>query len=194
MDGAPAPRQRIFPRHPAPARYIAGVRTFLSIALALSFLTTLNSNALAQERRANALTADDLAVALGVHWWIVKIPSDLSPNVEIRVEVDSADGKMLEGGPGFSAPNLGKEARIYCYEIPGSNQMKVLITTERGESSVLLNNYFKGSGYTGAANGAVLSSDDVLLKFDKTKGAHFTGGNELTPGQIGLKVHITRRP
>lgn len=172
---------------------MANMRFLFSGTLALMLLLALCGHASAQERRVSDLTANDLAEALGVHWWIVKLPEDIGPKDMVGVESVSSDGKVLQGGGGFSGPGaaLGREIRIYCYEDKAAKQSYVLIKTKAGEAGVPFDDYFKYGGIGGAANGAVLNVGDILLKFSKQ--GSFTGGNEMLPGQVGLKVVITHR-
>ncbi len=144
----------------------------------------------------SGLTANDLAEVLGVHWWIVRLPEGIGPKDWVGVQSVSSDGKVLQGGGGFSGPGaaLGREIRIYCYEDKAANRAYVQINTKGGGAGVPFDDYFKDAAIGGVANGVVLNVGDILIKFDKTKNASFTGGNDMNPGQVGLKVVITHRP
>jgi hypothetical protein len=175
---------------------MASMRSLFSSALALVFILMIfGGRVSAQEQRVSNLTANDLAEALGVHWWIVKLPDGIGPKDVVGVEAVSADGKVLQGGGGFSGPGsaLGREIRIYCYEDKAAKVTYVQIKTKGGGAGIPFDDYFKDAGVGGAANGSVLNVGDILIKFDNTKNVSFTGGNELLPGQVGLKVVITHR-
>src|SRR5580658_3506268 len=65
----------------------------------------------ADEGRASGLSKKELANAQNIHWWTVKIPSDLVPNKDmVNLSFISSDGKEVDGmtklrmGPSNSAP------------------------------------------------------------------------------------------
>jgi len=171
--------------------------TFFYMALSLLLLTTFACNAPAQERRLDDLTANDLAEALGVHWWIVKVPHPQSPKDSIKVELVSADGKVLPGGGALGGQfDWGGEVRVYCYEELALHQLKVMLKTKDAtEGGYYFDDYFKSASASGGvANGTVVSVADVFMKFNVTKAGTLTGGTVLGPGEIGLRVVIKHMP
>ena len=166
------------------------MRTLL-FALLFVFGGTL-TNSFGQEVRASDLTANDLAEVLGVHWWTVKIPANLGSKDTVGIELFASDGKKLGGGGAFSGVNLGSEVRIFCYEEKSEKLGIVVIRTKGGTATFPIEDYFRYGGVGGASNGSVLHLQDTLIKFSKE--ASFNGGNELLPGQVGMRVVVTRRP
>jgi hypothetical protein len=63
-----------------------------------------------------------------------------------------------------------------------------------GAATASYTDYLKGAAVGGPGNGAVQNVGDILMKFDSTKSPSFTGGNVMSPGQVGLRVCIERRP
>jgi len=195
MDSAHAPRQRIFPRHPATTRYIAGMRVLILSILSGIFLSSCSRTDTGLERHVSDMTANDLAEATGVHWWIVRLPEPSTPKDMVGIEVISSDGKVLTGGGGMGGEfSWGGELRVYCYEESALNRMTVAYKAKNGGLAVeRFDDYFKGAATSGASNGTVLNVGDILLKFDNTKSPSFTGGNVMYPGQVGIRVAINRR-
>jgi hypothetical protein len=149
----------------------------------------------AQEAHPSDLTANDLAEALSIHWWTIKLPPHLGPKAEVGVGAMTSDGKKLEGGGGFSGGNLGDKLRVYCWEDSTAHLMKVVIKLENGNmSGMYLKDYFKDAAVGGPSNGAVLNVGDSLIKFDASKSPSMVGGNAMLPGQTGLRVVIGQRP
>ncbi len=148
----------------------------------------------AQEHRGqHHLTANDLAEALAIHWWIVKLPPNLGPKDMVGVELVSSDGKRLAGGGGFSGGKIGPEIKIYCWEDEAANVAKVAINTlGQGSGTMMVTNYFKNAAVGGASNGTVLNVGDNLLIFDQSTTPSFNG--TMQNGQVGLRVAITKRP
>jgi hypothetical protein len=147
----------------------------------------------AQELHPSDLTANDLAEALSVHWWTVKLPHDLKPKDMVGVEAISSDGKRLEGSGGFSAQTgvpIGDTMRIYCWEDKASHLTNIVMKTSCGTFTMFLKDYFKGAALAAQPNGAVLNVGDILLNFDSSKSPSFSGVN-LSKGQVGLRVVIT---
>src|SRR5450755_2767717 len=116
----------ISPRHVILSILDRSMRTLL-LLVALIFVTVgLDQKMNAQEARPQDLTANDLAEALSVHWWTVKLPPHLGPKAMVGVEAITADGKKLDGGGGFSGGDLGDKMRIYVWEDAGSHETKVI--------------------------------------------------------------------
>jgi len=148
------------------------------------------------EAHPSDLTTRDLSDVLSLYWWTVNIPTDLKPKDMVGVELISSDGKTLEGGGGFSPTTepIGSTMRVYCWEDKGSHQMNVMLKTEKGDvATTYFTDYFKGAANGGYANGTVLNVGDILLKFDPSKTPSLSGSDELSDGQIGLRVVVTRK-
>jgi len=146
------------------------------------------------------LSADDLAEALGLHWWSVRLPDNFKPGDTIGVQWISSDGT---GIPGSSATMVntslvpGAIVKIYCRDQPGGPALE--IKSPNGE----LNTTFPAITLTAAAvaglpNGALANNGDLLLKLvnrapDGTLA--IAPGNTLNPGDIGLRlvIHIAPR-
>jgi len=158
--------------------------------------STLAVKAQTSENRASSLTANQLAEVIGVHWWIVRLPSDLGLKDKVCVSFVNYDGKEVAEGCGFSSGpglnKLGPEAKVFCWEDEASHQIRVQMQISGNTGTSPVKDFFDQAAVGGPANGTVLKPDDILIKFDSSKRASMTNGNELLPGQIGMKVVIKR--
>ena len=170
------------------------------LGLALVILVIVDAPCVgAQESHPSDLTANDLAEMLSIHWWTIQLPKDLKPKDMVGVEIVSADGKRLEGGGGVSSwpggKSLGNSIKIFCWEDEALRLANVRIKTADGSAGGFhLKDYFKSGASFGSPNGAVLKVGDVLIKFSSSPTASFSDGDALEPGQVGLRVVITRKP
>jgi len=163
---------------------------FLFFALVSPFLLK------ADDRQASSLTANELAEALDIHWWIVEIPSDLGPKDSVGLSLVSSNGKEVAGGtsisPGPANINLGTSVKVFCWEERSSGHMNLKLEVAGNMGSSYAHDYFHNAACGGPGNGSILKPGDLLLKFDSSKNATLTAGNTLSPGQVGLKVVIKR--
>jgi len=168
------------------------MRIVLSFFLVLVSSLALKAEAL--ENRASSLTASELSEVLGIHWWIVELPSNLGPKDHVCISFVDSNGNEVAAGSSFSPGpaniKLGPEAKVFCWEDKASGQIKVTLQVANNSGTSGAQNFFDKAATGGPANGTVLKPGDVLIKFDSSKGANFTGGNEMHPGQIALKIVV----
>jgi hypothetical protein len=166
----------------------------ITLALLLALLSP--SLLKAEEHHVSNLTANELAEALDIHWWVVKIPSNLGPKDSVGISLVSSDGKEVAVGTSISSGpgkiKLGELAKIFCWEEKASGHMKLKLEVAGTVGSSYAQDYFNNAACGGPENGSVLNPGDILLKFDSSKSPSITGGNALLPGQFGLKVVINR--
>jgi hypothetical protein len=141
------------------------------------------------------LTADDLAEALGVHWWAVRLPDNFKPGDSILVQWIASDGTGLTGCSASmvnTAMTPGAIIKIYCHDQSGGPALE--IKTPNGE----LNTTFPAISLTAAAlgglpNGAFANNGDILLKVVKRAAdgsLTVAPGNTLNRGDIGLRLVV----
>jgi hypothetical protein len=146
------------------------------------------------------LTADDLAEALGMHWWAVRLPDNFKPGDTIGIQWISSDGAGITGSSATMVNTslvAGAIVKIYCHDQPGGPALE--IKSPNGE----LNTTFPAISLNAAAlgglpNGASANNGDILLKLVKRApdgSLTVAPGNTLNPGDIGLRlvVHTAAR-
>jgi hypothetical protein len=168
---------------------------FLGCSLCvLTMLMGVVRNAPGQGVHPEMLSADDLAQALSIHWWILQAPADVKSGDQVYWEVVGPDGKPEDGSGSFrlEATDANAKIRIYCWEDENLHRAKVVIQTRKSASNGTFTDYFEGRSSSGPTNGSVVNSGDVVLKFDSATAANFTGDNTVLSGQVGLKFGIEK--
>jgi hypothetical protein len=143
----------------------------------------------------STLSTDDLACAMGMHWWTTTLPADMPGTATIGVQWVSSDGKPLTGDS-VSMTNISLTAgaliKIFCHDQPGG--AAVTIQTPKGD----LNTTFPGISFTratlaGLPSGASAKNNDLLLKLiQRAADGTLTipPANTLNPTDIGLRLVI----
>jgi hypothetical protein len=141
------------------------------------------------------LSADDLADALGIHWWTVQLPADMPGTGTIVIQWISANGMGLTGQSASmtnKSMTAGAVIKIFCRDEPGGAALT--IKTPGGDLSTT----FPGISFTGATlgglpDGSEAKSNDVVLKVVRRNpdGTLIVPpGNTLNPGDLGMRVVI----
>ena len=176
---------------------------FLVLILATSAKAQVQSSPLpapADVRQASGLTKKEFGTAQNIHWWTVKIPSDLGPKDMVGISFISSDGKEIDGlnqlslGPGSNGAKFGPFLNVACWEDTSSGRMKLKEKVKGcGSCGTDYEDYLAHAVSSGPSNGSLLHPGDLLLKFDLAKNSTFAPGNALLPGQIGLRVAVVRQ-
>jgi hypothetical protein len=142
-----------------------------------------------------SLTADELAEALGVHWWAVRLPDNFKPGDSIGVQWISSDSTAVTGCSVTMVNTSmvpGAIVKIYCHDQPGGPALTI------HSPFGVANTTFPAISLTaaalgGLANGAFANNGDILLKVvNRAPDGSLTvaPGNTLNPGDIGLRLVI----
>lgn len=139
------------------------------------------------------LSAPELAQALGVDWWEVRLPGAQSDQFMVGLQLDFGDGRkpLTTGESNFTG---GSKIKVFRQSIPNSEQMYVALISEKGKTlSTTLPKLFSGMYIGIAPVGSTTNPGEYLCKGSKKTTGHIESSQSLGPNECGLKVVVQKK-
>ena len=135
------------------------------------------------------LEAADIAKALGMNWWQVRLPADLDPNDFITVTYEHPDGSIESQG-GSTGWQAGSIVKVLAWSNEDGNKLRYAVLHKDGllKGSLSIESQMKGVTMT-FSRGKILNAGDVLMKFSEK---NVLASSEIHPGEIGLILHVNK--
>lgn len=131
------------------------------------------------------LSAKDLARAMGVDWWSVRLPEGDQP-LMLRFVLKNSDGtKNYSGAMGFPP---GITIKVYCWPAEDKEWLKVSITSEKSVMKTMIKNPFSKAKVVAypVQIGDTTDLGQFLIKGSKER--EVTSEQSLKDGEFGLFV------
>ena len=136
------------------------------------------------------LEAADIAKALGMNWWQIRLPADLDPNDFVTLTYKHPDGSIESQG-GSNKWQAGSIVKVLVWSNEDSNKLRYAVLHKDSilKGSLAMKSQMKCVCMT-FARGKILNAGDVLMKFSEQ---NVLASSEIRPGEIGLILHINRK-
>jgi len=138
--------------------------------------------------RSDAVSADELARAMGIQTWQVRLPSDLPPDASVGLALLRDDGSRVTGGGigGFKPHDL---VTVFLWEIEKENQtMRYAIVTNEAAARGLLYADVHANITTDFNPGRIRQANEFLLKGSETE--KVTSDANLKKGEWGVALVV----
>ena len=138
------------------------------------------------------LSASELAQALGVDWWEVRLPGAQSDQFMVGVQLDFGDGRkpLSTGKSNFIG---GSKIKVFRQYIRDSEQMYVAVVSEKGHTSATLPKLFSGMYIGLVPVGSTAKPGEYLCKTSKETTGFIESSQSLGPNECALKVVVQKK-
>ena len=137
------------------------------------------------------LTVADIASALDMKFWNVRLPEDHGPDDVVSFACKYSDGRIVsQGGSSSSEWEGGTILKVIVWGGEDGKQLKYMFKSNGGmiKSSFDMTDEMPGST-SSFSIGKTVDPGDLLMKFAKNSSL---GGRDIRPGDLGLIVHIEK--
>jgi hypothetical protein len=135
------------------------------------------------------LSATDIAYALGMNWWTVRLPSDLDPNDFVTVTYKHPDGSIESQG-GSSNWQAGAIVKVMVWPSADGTRLRYSLLHEKNSlRGNLITKPGKSGTSLGFSKGKMVKVGDVLMKFSEKS---CIATSDVRPDEIGLILHVDR--
>lgn len=133
--------------------------------------------------------ATDIAHALGMNWWKVRLPSDLDPNDFVTVTYKYPDGSIESQGAS-SNWQAGSIVKVMVWPSEDSTRLRYsLFHKENSLRGDLVRKPNKSGPSMSFSNGKTVNAEEVLMKFSEKS---CIATSDVRPGEIGLILHVDK--
>ena len=139
------------------------------------------------------LSASELAQALGVDWWEVRLPGAQSEQFMVSFQLDFGDGRkpFSTGGSNFMG---GSKIKVFRQFIPNSDKMYLAVISDKGGPTMsTMPKLFSGM-YIGLVSvGSTAKPGEYLCKASKETTGYIESSQSLGPNECALKVVVQKK-
>lgn len=140
---------------------------------------------------AQELEAADVAKALGMSYWQVKLPTDLKQSDLLGVTYKHSDG-TIDGMGGSTGWEAGSVVKVMVWPADDSAGFRYSVIHARNamRGELRENEEYKGISMQ-LSEGKVVDAEDVLMKFSKS--SCIAVPTEVRPGELGVILHVDKK-
>ena len=135
------------------------------------------------------LTAKDIAYALGMKCWRVRLPEHLGPDDLVSVTFKHPDGTIEKHGRTSGPWKAGEVIKVIIWDSEDGERLIYTIPEGGIKSSLKKKTGMKGGTHF-LSQDKIINTGDVFMMFTDNSSSE---GMNLRPGDMGLIVHVEKR-
>ena len=140
------------------------------------------------------ITAYEAADERGACHWMVDLKDQFSAQDSVQIGIVDAKGKQVWGkNLPASWIKRPRTVDVFCWENKKSGAMVLVVDAGGMICTWQIHDYLAGFSTWGPGNNSMLSSGDILLKFDPSKSPRFSSDNNLDDAQLGLRLALLKK-